>query len=338
MKPDANLWGIHGGKTGDADTLFLQNDCVALGWDLVGDLEKIGTDREAFKKAIQAAYPASRPGAIPNNAGQLYRFKHEMKTGDYVIYPSKRDRLIHIGQVTGSYRYEPQLSAAYPHIRSVKWLHHVPRTTFNQGALYEIGSAMSFFQVKNYADEFIAIINGAQPKEAPEVDDTVAAVSADIEETTQDFVLKQLSRKLKGTPFEEFVAELLQAMGYNTRLQPDGEQGAIDILAHKDELGIEPPIIKVQVKSNDGNIGDPVVSSLYGNVGPGEFGLFVTLGDYSPKARAFARSKTNLRLIDGYQLVELIFAHYEQLGSRYKGIIPLKRVWVPEGIEGTNEQ
>ena len=126
-------------------------------------------------------------------------------------------------------------------------------------------------------------------------------------------------------------------MGYNTQLQPDGEQGAIDILAHKDELGIEPPIIKVQVKSNDGNIGDPAVSSLYGNVGPGEFGLFITLGDYTAKARAFARSKTNLRLIDGYQLVQLIFTHYEQLGSRYKGIIPLKRVWVPESIEGAAE-
>lgn len=334
MKSDLNLWGIHGGKTGDADTLFLKNNCVALGWDLVGDLELIGADREAYKKAIQAAYPASRPGAIPGNAGQLYRFKLEMKIGDYVIYPSKRDRLIHIGQVTGDYIYDPKRSSGYPHIREVKWLHHVPRTSFNQGALYEIGSAMSFFQVKNYADEFIAVIDGTQASVATEADDTVAAVGSDIEETTQDFVLKQLSRQLKGTPFEEFVAELLQAMGYNTRLQPDGGQGAIDILAHKDELGIEPPIIKVQVKSNDGNIGDPAVSSLYGNVGPGEFGLFITLGDYTTKARAFAQSKTNLRLIDGYQLVQLIFTHYEQLGSRYKGIIPLKRVWVPEGIEG----
>jgi len=32
----------------------------------------------------------------------------------------------------------------------------VPRTRFSQGALYEIGSAMSLFQVKNYVDKFRA--------------------------------------------------------------------------------------------------------------------------------------------------------------------------------------
>ena len=26
---ESNLWGIHGGKTGDADTLFLKKNCVA---------------------------------------------------------------------------------------------------------------------------------------------------------------------------------------------------------------------------------------------------------------------------------------------------------------------
>jgi restriction system protein len=41
-----------------------------------------------------------------------------------------------------------------------KWLRAVPRTHFTQGALYEIGSAMSFFQVKNYADEFRAALEG----------------------------------------------------------------------------------------------------------------------------------------------------------------------------------
>ncbi len=40
--------------------------------------------------------------------------------------------------------------------RSVKWARAVPRTRFSQGALYEIGSAMSLFQVKNYVDKFRA--------------------------------------------------------------------------------------------------------------------------------------------------------------------------------------
>lgn len=42
-----------------------------------------------------------------------------------------------------------------------------------------------------------------------------------------------------------------------------------------------------------------VASSLYGKVAPREFGLLVTLGSYTNQAKKFAKSKSNLRLIDG---------------------------------------
>jgi restriction system protein len=78
---------------------------------------------------------------------------------------------------------------------------------------------------------------------------------------------------LKGHPFADFIAHLLNTMGYRTRVSPEGPDGGIDIVAHKDELGFEPPIIKVQVKSSEGSIGDPAVPALYGKVGNSEFGL-----------------------------------------------------------------
>jgi restriction system protein len=37
-------------------------------------------------------------------------------------------------------------------------------------------------------------------------------------------------------------------------------------------------------------------------------------------------------LIDGDELVELIVAHYEQFDSRYKSLLPLKRVYVSEAV------
>src|SRR5262249_645914 len=112
----------------------------------------------------------------------------------------------------------------------------------------------------------------------------------------------------------------------------EGPDGGIDIIAHKDELGFEPPIIKVQVKSSEGSIGDPVVSQLYGKVSTSEFALMVTLGTFTPPARVFSRSKHNLPFIDGNELVDLVLQHYEQFDSRYKGLLPLKRVYVPEAL------
>lgn len=335
---DAALWGIHAGKTGDANTLFLKKNCVALGWAKMGDLSALKGDREAFKAQIAKSYPGTKPGAIPGNAGQLFRFIYEMKPGDLVIYPSKHDRHVHIGRVEGAYQYDPVTEPGYPHRRSVAWLKDLPRTHFSQGALYEIGSAMSLFSVKNYADEYRAALESISTVPPPVADDeTVSAVTEDIEETTRDFVLKRLAQELKGHPFAEFIAHLLNAMGYRTRVSPEGPDGGIDIVAHKDELGFEPPIVKVQVKSGDGSVGDPAVSALFGKVSSQEFGLLVTLGTFTNQAKGFARSKSNLRLIDGEELVGLIFHHYEQFDARYKGVLPLRRVYVPEAIESSGE-
>jgi restriction system protein len=327
------IWGIHAGRTGDADQLFLNKNYVAIGWSEMGDLGALAADRDSFRAAVAKCYPTQKPGAIPNYTGQLFRFVHEMKPGDIVAYPSKRDRQIHIGKVTGPYQHNPSLDVGYPNLHAVQWLRAIPRTQFTQGALYEIGSAMSLFQIKNYADEYRAALEGKPAAPPVAQDETVSIVAEEIEQTTSDFILKQLAQELKGHPFAHFVAQLLNTMGYRTRVSPEGPDGGIDIIAHKDELGFEPPIIKVQVKSTEGSIGDPIVSQLYGKVGPNEFGLLVTLGSFTPPAKVFAREKSNLRLIDGEELISLVLQHYEQFDSRYKGLLPLKRVYIPEALD-----
>lgn len=330
---EVTLWGIHAGRTGAAHSLFLKHNCVALGWLKMGDLSKLEKNREAFKAKLAEAYPDTKPGAIPVKAGQLYRFLYVMKIGDIVLYPSKSERQIHIGKVTGEYKYGPSKEQSYPNQRQVKWIGNYPRTRFSQGALYEIGAAMSFFQVRNYAEEYLVALQGKA--QAP--DDTVTPVAEDIEETTRDYILKRLAQELKGLPFEDFIAHLLNAMGYRTRMQPEGKHGGVDIIAHKDELGFEPPIIKIQVKSGEGNITPTEVSAFLGNVAPSEYGLFITLGTFNGQALNNAKGKSNLRLIDGNELVELVLQHYDQFDSRYQGLLPLKRVYVPEPIEETGE-
>ncbi len=331
---DKTIWGIHAGRLGDADSLFLKRGVIAIGWDEMGDVSSIGADREALKERLAETYPKAKPGAIPVHAGQLYKFITEIQPGDLVVYPSKIDRQIHIGKVGSAHRYDPSLNPKYPNLRDVEWLGEFPRTRFSQGALYEIGSALTLFQVKNYADEFLAALAGEAPT-SPDTDEETAAIVVDeIEATTRDYVLKRLAREAKGYPLENFVAHLLEAMGYKTRVTPVGTDAGIDIIAHKDDLGFEPPIIKVQVKSTEGSVGDPIVSALYGKVENGEFGLLVTLGTFTAQAKSFAQNKSNLRLVDGDELVDLIFEYYERFDSKYKGLLPLKQVYVPEPLTG----
>lgn len=317
---EKKIWGIH---TQD-DNLFLKNNVIAIGWKDMGDLHLIEESRTAFMEKYTQTYPDVKKGSIATGAGMLYRFCHEVQKGDYVVFPSKSNREVNIGVVEGDYIYDSS-QMEYVQTRKVKWLKHLPRTAFSQGALYEIGAAMSFFTVKNYADEFLAALNKNFKIFPPETED-IGATADDIIESTKDFILKELSRQLKGYELEGFVADLLRVMGYRTTVSPQGGDSGIDITAYKDEL---PPRILVQVKSQDSDIKETTIQSLKGAMREGDYGLFVTLSNYTKNSQKYLDSTPIIRGINGTELVELILKYYEDLSDKYRKMIPLKKVYIP---------
>jgi restriction system protein len=193
------------------------------------------------------------------------------------------------------------------------------------------------FRVAANADEFLAAMEGRE-FEASDIDDISAeSVSAQVEETTEDFIIKRLKTSQTPYQFEHFIAHLLKCMDYHSRVTQASGDGGVDIIAHRDELGFEPPIIKVQCKQILSTIGRPDVQKLYGAIESEEKGLFVTLGSFSADARTFEQTKPNLRLIDGSALIELIYEHYHQFEPRYQMLLPLKRSYIPGPIASGGE-
>lgn len=321
MGESQRIWGIH---TQD-DYLFLRNNVIAVGWKEMGDLSLLMPNREAYVEKYISVYPDAKKGNVSTSAGIIYRFVNEMQIGDYVVFPSKSDRMINIGVIEGDYQYSPS-AIEYPQQRRIKWIKHLPRTVFSQGALYEIGSFLSLFSVKNYADEFLTALDKDFNKESLSEDISVGATADEIIESTKDFILKELSRQLKGYDLEEFVADLLRAMGYRTTVSPHGGDSGIDITAYKDEL---PPRILIQVKSQDGDIRESTIQSLKGAMREGDYGLFVTLSNYTKNAKKYLESTPIIRGINGTELVELILQYYDKLNKRYQNIIPLQMVYIP---------
>jgi len=320
------LWGIH---TYD-DNLFLKGGVIAIGWKAIGDLSLLPADREAMKAIYAKAYPDDPKGSIPTGVGMLYRFFHEIKEGDYVVYPSKMNRRINIGVVTGPYYFDPK-EEKYPQKRNIKWLKSLPRTAFSQGALHEIGSALSLFTVRNYAYEFIDALNDDFGKHPilDETDTTVGATADEIIQSTRDFILKELYHRLKGYDLEDFIGNLLEAMGYRVKLSPHGGDSGVDIEAYKDEL---PPRILVQVKSTDGDIKEQTIMSLKGAMREGDYGLFVTLSHYTKNAQKYLANTPIIRGIDGDELVGLVLKYYDALDEKYRKMIPLKMVYIPVAV------
>jgi len=327
ISEEKRVWGIH---TQD-DHLFLHGNVVAIGWKEMGDLRTINADRDSFKIKYTETYPDAKKGSIPTSSGMLFRFIHEMQIGDYIVFPSKTDRMINIGTVDGDYEYV-ETAHEYVQQRKVKWVKHIPRTLFTQGALHELGSAMSLFMLKNYAEEFLEALEKDFKKNVTSgtIDDTVGATADEIIESTRDFVLKELSRQLKGYDLEKFVADLLNAMGYRTTVSPQGGDSGIDITAYKDEL---PPRILVQVKSGDGNIKESTIQSLKGAMREGDYGLFITLSDYTKNAKKYLDGVPIIKGINGTELVDLILKYYDHLSDKYKRMIPLKMVYIPVLLE-----
>jgi len=330
-----NVWGIHmGAHVGSAP---VDQDYVAIGWVRMGDLNQITADRQSFKARLAETSTNIKPGAIPVQAGVLYRFAHEIMEGDIVIYPSKSDRMVNIGCFEGGYQYVEGDSHSYPNQRKVKWLGSFPRDEFPQAALNEIGSAVTLFSVKRYSQDFLEKVGlgrDAEVLSSPvdlEDDDTATGeVSRKAVETTDDFIIRAVKNQLDPYEFEHFVAHILECMGYSARVTDKSGDGGVDVIAHKDELGFEPPIIKVQCKQITAQSSEPDVSQLLGTLGEGEYALFVNLGSYSKPARVLERNRSKLRLIDGEQLVELVLEHYQKLSPRYRALIPLKQIYVPD--------
>ncbi|MCL1898364.1 MAG: restriction endonuclease, partial [Micrococcales bacterium] len=214
---------------------------------------------------------------------------------------------------------------------------------FTRDALREIGAAITIFQVKHHAREFLAMVDSDAEtvEDKTSVVETVAKAESELDEhgideprasqidrQTKDYVLETLHKRITDREFELFTADLLRTLGYQARVTRFSRDGNVDVIAHRDALGLEPPQIKVQCKHTTNTIGAPDVQQLTGTAGPGEYGLFVTLGAYSTDALAIERQRPQIRLLNGEDIVELVIANYAQLPERWRLKIALTPVLV----------
>lgn len=332
------MWGIHN------DTLttdLVEQGFVSIGWDELGDLRQLPRTWDSFKSELARVYPERKPQAIAGWAGVLTRFRDDMQVGDVVVAPYKPDSTVNIGLVASEYYFEAG-APVHRHRRRIEWKRvGIPRSAFSQAARYEIGAFLTVFAVRQHADEFLAALQAAPSATTEQVTRAVEAVvetkvddspdeprAGRIAQHTRDFVLDTLLRGMSHRDFEIFTADLLRALGYQARVTAYSQDGGVDVIAHHDALGLEPPLIKVQCKHQTGTIGAPAVQQLVGTQGVGELSLFVTLGTYSPDARAMERQRSGLRLLGGEDVVDLVLSHYSALPEWVRVVIPLTSVLV----------
>ena len=124
----------------------IKKGIIGVGWAEIEDLTKYNS-REEFQKVLEERYPEeTRKMSIAVQTGMLYRWTHEVNSGDIAIVPMKINNTIKIGRFTGDKSFRDTSLHPYSHVRSVKWIKDCRRPDFTQDALYSIGSALTLSQ------------------------------------------------------------------------------------------------------------------------------------------------------------------------------------------------
>ena len=146
-----NWWGVHNNRP---EIDFVDDGFVALGWDAIDhDVTDLVTDREALKQELHAAYPRKNSRAVAAWAGIFIRFVIDAQPGDIVVHPHKEEKTINFGRIDRPYEFAVG-APTRRHRRRVIWLNTgVPRDAFTQEALWEIGSTLTFFAIRNHVEE-----------------------------------------------------------------------------------------------------------------------------------------------------------------------------------------
>lgn len=224
------VWLFRAGKQGEYESKFLDDGRVYLTWDDLNiNLQEIESKESLYKRLVEH-YDLDKEKTAINWASQIWPIAHAMVKGDLVALPSKFNRTIHIGEISGDYVYDESLRSPYYHYRAVKWIaKDIPRDRFDQDILYSLGAFMTVCKIhRNHAEERIRKMrqnNWHVPKNKNVkelVEENEETVTIDLEEYIYDQISNRIIQRFKGHDMENLVEEILKAKGFTTFRSPEG--------------------------------------------------------------------------------------------------------------------
>lgn len=129
----ARVWLIRAGREGRYEQLALGENIALIGWSDLGDIRS--ADRDQLKLMIRQVYGEERPQSLASQAGQIFRFVHDVELGDIAVLPLLSDPgHVAIGRVSGEYEYreEERFGPDARNTRRVEWFaQRVPYERFD---------------------------------------------------------------------------------------------------------------------------------------------------------------------------------------------------------------
>ncbi len=333
-----SLWLFRAGKNGEYENKFLTDSRVYLTWDNLNvDLNEVKSQEDLYNILVEK-YNLEKEKTAINWASQIWPMANKMKIGDWIVLPSKVNRTLHFGKITGDYVYDEALGSPYYHYRNVNWFAlDIPRDRFDQDILYSLGAFMTVCRIhKNNAEERIKQMAKndwyVKPKTVIEtIEDANDESRIDLDEYIFDQISERIIQKFKGHRMEDLIYEILKAKGFTIYRSPEGADHGVDLLASPGTLGFGSPKICIQVKTNDTPVDRPTLDQLIGTMSNynADYGMLVSWNGFKTSViREIPKQFFKVRLWDSKTIIQEIFNNYDKLSDEIKTEIPLKRVWM----------
>lgn len=333
---------IRAGSNGEEEDFVLENNLAVVGFHDVPSLED-AKDYDEVARIVSESYPDAKPRAAGNFAGQLWCFALDIQEGDIVVLPRKLTSQIAMGRVAGPYRYQ-DVNNEPRHTRPVEWLlSDLPRTTFRQDLLYSFGAALTVCNIsRNEAVQRVQAVlrDGRDPglqaqlrslSESDSQFQDESDILSDLAQSAHDQIVREIQTSFSGHALTRLVDAVLRADGWVTSVSSPGPDGGADILGGRGPLGLDPPLLCVQVKSQDSPTDVTTYRTLQGTMQSfkAEQGLLVCWGGFTRSVLQESRqAHFTVRLWDSSDLVGAIYRTYESLPPEIQAELPLKRVWM----------
>ena len=331
-------WMVRAGKGAEFAEQFRDQGVVGIGWADFGDLTRCNSKEDVAKIAAEEM-AGSRRGQILSSVSQISRYLFEIKVGDGVITYDRNARRFFLGTIEGAPQHSPDSFKELPCTRKVRWRDgDVSRDDLSVSARNSLGAIQTLFLLPEpVAAELEALLRGETPHPTAsqgeqEESEDLESVYQDIEAKAHEFTKDQILR-LDWEEMQDLVAGVLRALGYRTRVSPPGSDRGKDIIASPDGLGIEAPRIRVEVKHRPSTkMGSSEVRSFIGGMREGDRGIYVSTGGFAQEGKYEAeRAERPVTLVDLDDLVALVVEHYEKMDIEARTLVPLKRLYWPEG-------
>jgi restriction system protein len=331
---DTKMWKVNAGRRSIFAREFIDRSVVAIGWKEAGDYSNAQSYDEVYS-SIVSAYPTRTERQNQVSAGQIWRFINEVKIGDPILTYDPSERLYHIGIVSSGPKFAPEELDALPVQRGVEWQSSVPRDALSDAARGRLGAILTLFKIASAAvNEINALAAGKTVVVNVESGiDEIEAELPDPFEGLQELAVEKVKDRLNSLDWyemQEIVASLLRALGYRTKISPNGPDRGKDIIASMDGFGFERPRIVVEVKHRRGQMGAQEIRSFLGGRHPDDRGLYVSTGGFSRDAHYEAeRASTVTHLMTLDELARSLIEQYDYLDETGRRLLPLTKVYWP---------